>query len=70
MTELLREAVSRRPVRCRTERLEPGAPSVYGCTAGGRRYRVEWQHYGTGAYKIAELPSGRVIARGTLSISQ
>jgi hypothetical protein len=70
MAELVRGAVRGRPVRCRTERLEPGAPSVYGCTAGGRRYRVEWQHYGTGAYEIAELPGRRVVARGTLSISQ
>jgi hypothetical protein len=70
VTELVRGAIRHRPVRCRTERLEPGAASVYGCTVGGRRYRVTWRHYGTGEYTIAALPSGRVIARGTLSISQ
>jgi hypothetical protein len=66
----VRDAVNGRPVRCRTERLDPGAPSVFGCRAGRREYRVQWQHYGTGAYEIAERPGGRVIARGTLSISQ
>jgi hypothetical protein len=70
VTELVRDAVNERPVRCRTERLEPGAPGVYGCTAGPARLRVEWQHYGTGAYTIRALPGGRVVARGTLSISQ
>ena len=63
-------AVKARGVRCRAERLEPGAPGIYRCGAGGREWRVEWAHYGTGAYEIAELPDGRVIARGTLSISQ
>jgi hypothetical protein len=85
---LVRDAVSARPVRCRIERLEPGAPGIYACTAGRnadpgagsgpgpgpdpgpRRLRVEWQHYGTGAYTIRALPGGRVVARGTLSISQ
>jgi hypothetical protein len=70
VTGLVRRAVSGRPVRCETERLEPGAAGVYRCTAGSREYRVEWAHYGTGAYEIAELPGGRVVARGTLSISQ
>ncbi|HEX8646116.1 MAG TPA: hypothetical protein VF715_04395 [Thermoleophilaceae bacterium] len=67
---LVRGAVRARPVRCRTERLHPGAPGLYRCTAGGGEYRVEWAHYGTGAYTITALPGGRVVARGTLSISQ
>jgi hypothetical protein len=70
VTELVRDAVGGRPVRCRTERLEAGRPGVYRCTAGPRRYRVTWEHYGTGRYEVAEHPSGRVVARGTLSISQ
>ena len=67
---LVRGSVPDRPVRCRTERLDPGAPGIYRCTAGGAEYRVEWAHYGTGAYTITALPGGRVVARGTLSISQ
>jgi hypothetical protein len=71
---LVRGAVRERPVHCRIERLEPGAAGVYRCTAGAgaaaRELRVEWAHYGTGAYTIEALPGGRVIARGTLSISQ
>ena len=70
MTELLSDAVSERPVRCRTTRLAAGQPSLYECTAGRGRYRIEWEHYGTGAYTISALPDRRVIARGTLSISQ
>lgn len=67
---LVRDSVPARPVRCRTERLVPGAPGIYRCTAGEADYRVEWAHYGTGAYTITALPGGRVVARGTLSISQ
>ena len=66
----MRDAVRGRPVRCRVERLEPGRPGTYLCSAGAARYRVEWEHYGTGRYTIAEHPGGRVVARGTLSISQ
>jgi hypothetical protein len=43
-------------------------PGRYRCRAGAREFRVEWDHYGTGAYEITALPDGRVIARGTLSI--
>ena len=68
--ELVAGSVPERPVRCRTTRLEPGAPSLYRCRAGAREYEVEWHHYGTGAYTIARLPGRRVVARGTLSISQ
>jgi hypothetical protein len=57
-----------RPARCSVERLRPGEPGLYRCRAGARDYRVEWDHYGTGAYEITRLPGGRVIARGTLSI--
>jgi hypothetical protein len=70
VTELVSDAVPARPVRCRTTRLAAGQPSLYECRAGARSYRVEWEHYGTGAYTIRALPGGRVIARGTLSISQ
>ena len=65
--ELVTEAVGGR-ARCSVERLRPGEPGLYRCRAGARRYRVEWDHYGTGAYEISELPGGRVVARGTLSI--
>lgn len=61
------DAAGRR-ARCSVERLRPGEPGRYRCRAGSREYRVEWDHYGTGAYEITELPGGRVIARGTLSI--
>ena len=70
MRALVRDAVKHRDVRCRVERLEPGQAGIYRCTAGAREYRVEWEHYGTGRYEIAEHPGGRVVARGTLSISQ
>lgn len=70
VVELLSGTVSARPVRCRTTRLEPGSPSLYRCRAAAREYEVEWRHYGTGAYTIRALPGRRVIARGTLSISQ
>ena len=65
---LVREVVRARPVRCAVERLRPGELGLYRCRAGSREYRVEWDHYGTGAYTISELPDGRVVARGTLSI--
>ena len=66
----MRRAVGARAVSCRTEREQPGGAGLYRCAAGAREYRVEWAHYGTGAYTIRELPGGRVVARGTLSISQ
>ena len=56
--------------RCQlVRRVGPGT-SRFSCAALERRYRVDWEHYGTGRYTIAEHPGGRVVARGTLSISQ
>ena len=62
----------RRP-RCRRERRLPGGwASRFACVAGGSRYRVDWQHYGTGRYVIQVLEGGRwrELSRGTLSIGE
>ncbi len=59
--------------RCRLERrLGPGK-SRFACRAAGRRYRVDWQHYGTGRYRIHAVDrSGRLrlVQRGTLTITE
>ena len=46
----------------------PAGASRFECQGGGRSYRVDWRHYGDGRYAIAE--DGRVVARGTLSITE
>ena len=61
-----------RPRCAPVRRLSPSA-TRFSCRAGGARYRIDWEHYGTGAYVISALePGGRArqIARGTLTISE
>ena len=62
-----------RRARCSAvRRLSPSA-TRFSCRAGGAIYRVDWEHYGTGAYVISAVgPGGRArqIARGTLTISE
>ena len=75
---LLAEALRRwgvhsaRP-RCHSARRLAFGASRYSCRAGGERYRVDWQHYGTGRYVVAAVPADgpvRTLERGTFTISE
>ena len=75
MAVLVRERVGPpERVSCRSTGALPGASgSRFSCRAGSERYRVEWEHYGTGRYEIAVVEAdgaSRTVARGTLSISE
>jgi hypothetical protein len=61
-----------RPRCVATRELSPSA-TRYTCEAGDSTYRIDWEHYGTGAYVISAIRDGgpaRRIARGTLTISE
>lgn len=74
---LLRETLPRprttAAVRCRVARQLSESTDRYACTAGAKRYLVDWEHYGTGAYVISGVGRDgrrRRLARGVLSIGE
>jgi hypothetical protein len=58
--------------RCSAVRQLTPSSTRFSCRAGSGRYRIDWEHYGTGAYVISTVEDGRArrIARGTLTISE
>jgi hypothetical protein len=61
-----------RPSCVAASELSPSA-TRYSCRAAGSTYRIDWEHYGTGAYVISRLDEAgraRRITRGTLTISE
>ena len=60
-----------RPRCTLAHRAGPGA-SRFSCVPAGRRYVVDWEHYGTGRYLVSLAGAGRTraVAHGTLSIGE
>ena len=59
--------------RCVTVRRLSPSTARFSCRTGASTYRIDWEHYGTGAYVISAIEEGgraRRIARGTLTISE
>ena len=79
MADLLRQRLREvglpagRPRCSPVRRLSPSA-TRFSCRSPGlaATYRIDWEHYGTGAYVITATGPGprREIARGTLTISE
>jgi hypothetical protein len=67
-----RDAPADRP-RCTAVRQLSPSTTRFSCRAGAATYRIDWEHYGTGAYEISAVDedgTARRIARGTLTISE
>jgi hypothetical protein len=59
--------------RCSATRQLTPSSTRFSCRAGAGMYRIDWEHYGTGAYVISAVEEdgrARRIARGTLTISE
>ena len=71
---LVTDMVGRRArVRCRVVGRPAPGTSRFACTTLERRYRVDWEDYGTGRYVIHVVDrAGRSqrVQQGTLSISE
>lgn len=59
--------------RCTAVRELSHSTTRFSCQAADGTYRIDWEHYGTGAYVISAVDArgrARRIARGTLTISE
>jgi hypothetical protein len=59
--------------RCSAVRQLTPSSTRFSCRAAAGMYRIDWEHYGTGAYVISAIEEdgrARRIARGTLTISE